>query len=119
APAPLGEIGVGVAQVGAHGGAVDGLLAPLGELALGALPALLDDDLGRDVAPVDDGELGHQALARSLPRRRSGARRRASARLRRDGALATAMPSPCGCRAAATASARCAAKLPRPVKRYS
>ncbi len=49
-------------RFGAHGGAVDRLLEALVELLLGALAALLDDDLGGNVAPVDDNELSHLML---------------------------------------------------------
>ena len=65
------EIGIGVAQAGAHRGAVDRLLKALGQRPLGAAPAGLDDHLRGDVAPGDDDQLGH--------RRGQPARRRKSA----------------------------------------
>src|SRR5690606_27852449 len=52
--APFGEIIVGAARVGAHRGHVDGLLEAHRQFALGVLPALADDDLTRNVAPVED-----------------------------------------------------------------
>jgi hypothetical protein len=54
--APFSKIGVGVLGTDLHGAAVDGLFEPFGELDLGRAPALADDDLRGDVAPVDDGD---------------------------------------------------------------
>jgi hypothetical protein len=59
--APFAEIAVGVAQAGAHRGAIDRFLEAVVELALGAPAAGLDDDLGGDVAPGDDDPLGPRA----------------------------------------------------------
>ena len=56
---PLGQVGIRVTRAGLHGGTVDGLLEPFGKLALGAPTPRSDDHLGRNVAPVDDGDVGH------------------------------------------------------------
>ena len=73
-PAPLPEVGVGVAQPGAHRGAVDRLLKALGQRPLGAPPPGLDDHLRGDVAPADDDQLGHgRASAGAASPRKVGA----------------------------------------------
>src|SRR5262249_21327068 len=56
---PVGEISIGGALAGAHGGAVDGLLEARRQLHLGGLAAALDDHLRGDVAPGDDGQACH------------------------------------------------------------
>src|SRR5439155_21564852 len=52
--APFGQVVVGAAGAGAHGAHVDRLGEAQRQFALGVLPALLDDDLCGDVAPIDD-----------------------------------------------------------------
>src|SRR5262249_8675140 len=70
---PLGEVGVGVAGTGAHGAHVDRFGEAQRQLALGILPALADDDLRGNIAPVDDDKIGHVPrpllTTRALPER--------------------------------------------------
>src|SRR5262249_6151402 len=64
---PVRQVGIGAAFAGPHGSPVHSLLATRGELDLGGFPALLDDDLGRDVAPGDDAQCCHwTSLAAAL-----------------------------------------------------
>ncbi|CCV07551.1 hypothetical protein MESS2_600007 [Mesorhizobium metallidurans STM 2683] len=58
--APFCQIVVGAAGAGAHGAHVDRLGEAQRQFALGVLPAFLDDDLGGDIAPVDDDQIGHE-----------------------------------------------------------
>ncbi len=55
---PVRQIVVGGRRAGAHGGGIDRLDKTLGQFALRGLPARLDNDLGRNVAPENDDELG-------------------------------------------------------------
>src|ERR1700677_3299976 len=66
-PAPFGEIGVGVGGVGAHRGGVDRTCETLREFALGALASRLDDHLARNVAPIENGQIGHSFPSSTSP----------------------------------------------------
>src|SRR4029078_12035212 len=68
-PAPFGEVGVRIAQLGPHGGAVDRLLEALGKLTLGGHSTFLGDDLSGDIAPVDDEQISHAWHAPAAGRR--------------------------------------------------
>ena len=57
--APVGEIGIGVGGFAAHGGHVDRFLEADVEHALFLLAPGFHGDLGGNVAPVGDDELGH------------------------------------------------------------
>jgi hypothetical protein len=57
--APFGEVVVRLRRAGAHGAHVDRLGEAQRQFPLGARAALLDDDLGGDVAPVDDDAVCH------------------------------------------------------------
>ena len=60
--APLLDVAVELLEVGLDRGPVDRHLEPRVEHDLVALPAVLRDDLGGDVAPIDHGQgRGHQA----------------------------------------------------------
>ena len=58
--APFGQIGIGIFGADFHRTAVDGLFKAFGQLDLGSRAAFADDDLGGDVAPVNDDNVGHR-----------------------------------------------------------
>src|ERR1700728_1484024 len=61
---PLGEIGVVALRAGVHRRRVNGADEALRQFALRRRTSGLDDDLARDVAPVEDGQAGHGASSR-------------------------------------------------------
>src|SRR5258708_8098871 len=71
AASPFRQIGIGVASAGAHGGAADCLLEACAELAFGRLTSCSDDDLGRNVAPINGDQLGHGDSRWFIKRRRA------------------------------------------------
>ena len=74
--APLGDVVVHRPLAGLHGGLVDGHLEARVQDDLARPSAVLGDDLGRDVAPPDDGQrAGHQAAPRTGRSRRRGPER--------------------------------------------
>src|SRR5271168_5294269 len=61
--APFREIGVGVGGLGAHRRGVDRSDERLRKFALGAVASRFDDHLARNVAPVENGQVGHASPA--------------------------------------------------------
>src|ERR1700683_1511919 len=58
---PLGEISIVALGAGVHGSSVDGANETLRQLALGRRTSGFHDDLTWNVAPVKDGQAGHDA----------------------------------------------------------
>ena len=62
--APFREIGIVILRANLHRASVNGLLEPFGQGGFGRTPPLADDDLRRDVPPINYDQLCHRCTCR-------------------------------------------------------